>query len=128
VSTRASLDTPVTPDVDALVDEWLTLPDLAEALDSDVVRVREDLKNGRIVGVRRGERSVISVPAAFVQDGEVVTKLPGLLTLLRDAGFDENESLRWIFTPDDTLPGTPMQALVENRHTEVRRRAQSLAF
>jgi hypothetical protein len=128
VSTRASLDTPVTPDVDALVDEWLTLPDLAEALDSDVVRVREDLKNGRIVGVRRGERSVISVPAAFVQDGEVVTKLPGLLTLLRDAGFDENEALRWIFTPDETLPGTPMQALVENRHTEVRRRAQSLAF
>ncbi len=128
MSTRASLDTPVTPDVDALVDEWLTLPDLAEALDSDVVRVREDLKNGRIVGVRRGERSVISVPAAFVQDGEVVTKLPGLLTLLRDAGFDENEALRWIFTPDETLPGTPMQALVENRHTEVRRRAQSLAF
>lgn len=128
MSTRASLDTPVTPDVDQLVGEWLTLPDLAEALGSDIVRVRQDLKDGRIVGVRRGERSVISVPAAFVQDGEVVTKLPGLLTLLRDAGFDENESLRWIFTPDETLPGTPMQALVENRHTEVRRRAQSLAF
>ncbi|MFL6182385.1 MAG: Rv2175c family DNA-binding protein, partial [Actinomycetes bacterium] len=32
------------------------------------------------------------------------------------------------FSPDDSLPGTPMQALVENRHTEVRRRAQALAF
>jgi hypothetical protein len=128
VSTRASLDTPVTPDVDALVGEWLTVPDLAEVLDTDIVHVREDLKNGRIIGVRRGDRSVISVPAAFVQDGAIVAKVPGLLTLLRDAGFDENEALRWIFTPDDSLPGTPMQALVENRHTEVRRRAQSLAF
>jgi hypothetical protein len=128
VSTRASLDTPVTPDVDELVGDWLTLPDLAEALDTDIVHVRQDLKDGRIIGVRRGERSVISVPAAFVHDGQIVTKLPGLLTLLRDARFDENESLRWIFTPDDSLPGTPMQALVENRHTEVRRRAQALAF
>ena len=128
MSTHASLDTPVTDDVDVLVGEWLTVPELAESLDTDVVHVRQMLKDGNLVGVRRGERSVISVPAAFIENGEVVKKIPGLLTLLRDAGFDENESLRWIFTPDDSLPGTPMQALVENRHTEVRRRAQSLAF
>jgi hypothetical protein len=128
VSTHASLDTPVSDDVDALVGDWLTLPDVAEALDLDVVRVRQLLKDGVIAGVRRGDRAVISVPAAFIVDGAIVAKLPGLLTLLRDAGFDENQSLRWIFTPDDSLPGTPMQALVENRHTEVRRRAQSLAF
>lgn len=128
MSTHASIDTPVTPDVDALVGEWVTVPDLAEALGIDVVNVRQYLKDGYLVGVRRGERSVIGVPAAFVQDGVVVKKIPGLLTLLRDAGYDENESLRWIFTPDDSLPGTPMQALLDNRHTEVRRRAQSLAF
>jgi hypothetical protein len=128
VSTHASLDTPATDDVDALVGEWLTVPDLAEALGIDVVQARQLLKDGRLISVRRGERSVISVPAAFVQDGEIVTKIPGLLTLLRDAGFDENQAIRWIFTSDDSLPGSPMQALVENRHTEVRRRAQSLAF
>ncbi len=128
MSTHASLDTPVTDDVDLLVGEWLTVPELAESLDTDVVHVRQMLKDGHLIGVRRGERSVISVPAAFIENGEVVKKIPGLLTLLRDAGFDENESLRWIFTSDDSLPGTPMQALVENRHTEVRRRAQSLAF
>lgn len=128
MSTRASLDTPVTDDVDALVGDWITVPDLADALGIDVVQARQLLKDGRLIGVRRGERSVISIPAAFVSDGEFVTKIPGLLTLLRDAGYDENQSLRWIFTPDDSLPGTPMQALVENRHTEVRRRAQSLAF
>lgn len=128
MSTQASLDTAVTDDVDALVGDWLTLPDVADALDLDVVRVRQLLKDGVIVGVRRGDRAVVSVPAAFIADGEIVGKLPGLLTLLRDAGFDENESLRWIFTEDESLPGTPMQALTENRHTEVRRRAQSLAF
>lgn len=128
MSTHASLDTPVTPDVDELVGDWLAVPDLAEQLGIDVVNVRQYLKDGYLVGVRRGERGVISVPAAFIADGAVVTKVPGLLTLLRDAGYDENQSLRWIFTPDDTLPGTPMQALLENRHTEVRRRAQSLAF
>jgi hypothetical protein len=114
--------------VDELVGEWLTVPDLADALGVDVVNVRQYLKDGYLISVRRGERSVISIPADFVQDGVVVKKIPGLLTLLRDAGYDENESLRWIFTPDDSLPGTPMQALVENRHTEVRRRAQALAF
>ncbi len=128
VSTHASLDTPVTPDVDELVGEWWTVPDVAEALGIDVVQVRQLLKDGTLVCVRRGERAVISIPAAFVVDGAVVKKVPGLLTLLRDAGYDENQSLRWIFTPDDSLPGTPMQALLENRHTEVRRRAQSLAF
>jgi hypothetical protein len=128
VTTKASLDTPATDDVDALVGSWLTVPDLAEALGSDVVQVRQMLKDRELICVRRGERGVISVPADFVQDGAVVKKLPGLLTLLADAGFDENEAIRWIFTRDDSLPGTPMQALTENRHTEVRRRAQSLAF
>ena len=128
MSIQISLDTPAATDVDELVGEWMTVPDVAEALDLDVVKVRQLLKDGTIVSVRRGERAVISVPAAFIDEGAVVKKIPGLLTLLRDAGYDENESLRWIFTPDDSLPGTPMQALQENRHTEVRRRAQSLAF
>lgn len=128
MSIQVSLDTPVSDDVDQLVGDWLTVPEVGDLLGLDVVRTRQLLKDGVMVSVRRGERGVISVPSAFIADGAVVGKLPGLLTLLRDAGFDENESLRWIFTPDDSLPGSPMQALVENRHTEVRRRAQSLAF
>lgn len=125
---QASWDTEVTPDVEALVDEWLAVPEVAEALGVDVVQARQLLKDRQLLAVRRGERRVISVPAAFIHEGVIVKKLPGLLTLLADAGFDENQAIRWIFTLDDTLPGTPMQALVENRGTEVRRRAQSLAF
>jgi hypothetical protein len=128
VTGQASWDTEVTPDVEALVDEWLAVPEVAEALGVDVVQARQLLKDRQLLAVRRGERRVISVPAAFIHEGVIVKKLPGLLTLLADAGFDENQAIRWIFTLDDTLPGTPMQALVENRGTEVRRRAQSLAF
>ena len=128
MSGPASLDTPVTPDVDVLVPGWLTVPDLAELLGSDVVRVRQLLKDRQLVAVRRGERHVISVPAPFVVDGAVLKGLPGLLTVLADAGYDENQMLRWLFTPDETLPGTPVAALSTHSAREVRRRAQSLAF
>jgi hypothetical protein len=70
----------------------------------------------------------LKVPAAFVQGDAVLKGLPGTLTLLADAGFSDDEALRWLFTPDDSLPGSPVQALVENRGTEVKRRAQALAF
>jgi hypothetical protein len=61
-------------------------------------------------------------------DGRVVKGLPGTLTVLSDAGYSDEESLRWLHTPDDSLPGTPIAALRENRGTEVKRRAQALGF
>jgi hypothetical protein len=54
--------------------------------------------------------------------------LPGVLTLLRDAGYNEEEALRWLYTPDDTLPGTPAEVLGSDGATEVKRRAQALGF
>ena len=68
------------------------------------------------------------VPAAFLDGHQIVKGLHGTLTLLFDCGFDEPEALRWLFTSDDTLPGTPIQAMAEHRGTEVNRRAQALAF
>lgn len=115
-------------DLDTLVPEWLTLPDVAERLGIDVARVRQLLKERGLVAVRRGERNVLSVPARLVDDGAVVKGLSGTLTVLADNRFSDEEAVRWLFTPDDTLPGTPADALAENRGTEVRRRAQALAF
>ena len=34
----------------------------------------------------------------------------------------------WLFREDESLPGTPVQALRDDRHTEVTRRAQASAF
>ncbi|MGN6333560.1 MAG: Rv2175c family DNA-binding protein [Motilibacteraceae bacterium] len=115
-------------DLDTLVPAWLTLPDVAERLGIDVTRVRQLLKERGLVAVRRGERNVLSVPARLVGEGAVVKGLAGTLTVLADNRFSDEEAVRWLFTPDDTLPGTPADALAENRGTEVRRRAQALAF
>ncbi|GAA3658460.1 Rv2175c family DNA-binding protein [Streptomyces fenghuangensis] len=112
---------------DALVPAWLTLPDVADRLGVEVTRVRQLVKEGQLIAVRRGENRVLQVPADFIGEGRVVKGLTGTITLLKDDGFSDEEMLEWLFTPDDTLPGTPAQALRENRGTEVKRRAQALA-
>jgi hypothetical protein len=112
---------------DALVPAWLTLPDVAEQLGVEVTRVRQLVKEGQLIAVRRGEGRILQVPAAFVDGDRIVKGLAGTLTLLRDDGFTDEEALEWLFTPDDSLPGTPAQALRDNRGTEVKRRAQALA-
>lgn len=113
--------------IDALVPAWLYLPDIAEMLDIEVTKVRQLVKEGQLLAVRRGENR-LQVPAAFIDGDKIVKGLVGLLTVLRDDRFTDAEILEWLFTADDTLPGTPVQALSENRGTEVKRRAQALAL
>lgn len=113
--------------IDALVPEWLTLPDVAEKLGVLVTRIRQFVKEDQLIAVRRGENRVLMVPAAFIGDGRIVKGLVGTITLLKDDGFSDEEMLEWLFTEDASLPGTPAQALSENRGTEVKRRAQALA-
>ena len=110
-----------------LVSEWLTLPEAAELLGVGVNRVRQLVPDRQLLAVRRGESNALMVPADFVQDGRVLKGLPGVLTLLKDARYEDDEALRWLYTDDD-LPGSPAQALAENRGTEVKRRAQALGF
>ncbi|WP_329424595.1 Rv2175c family DNA-binding protein [Streptosporangium sp. NBC_01495] len=114
-------------ETDQLVGEWLTLTEVARRLNLSVGRAKQLLKDRKLIGVRRGGGEP-QVPAAFLADGDVVKGLPGTLTVLLDAGYDDVESLRWLFTPDDTLPGSPVDAIVAGRHTEVKRRAQALGF
>ncbi|CAO5187890.1 Transcriptional regulator [Frankia sp. AiPs1] len=106
--------------------DWLTLPDAAELLRIPVTRVRQMVRERTLLA--RREDGVLRIPAEFIQDGAVVKGLPGLLVVLADAGFTDDEALEWIFREDPTLPGTPAQALAENRGKEVKRRAQALAF
>jgi hypothetical protein len=123
-----------TPDtsLDALVSEWLTLPDVAARTGRDLAAVRRMLRDNLIVAVRRAPRPGATVercvPADLLLDGHPLEHLPGTLTLLRDAGFSIEEALQWLFTPDDTLPGTPVEAMRAGKRAEVRRRAQALAF
>jgi hypothetical protein len=106
--------------------EWLPLPDVAERLDIPVTRVRQLIRDHKLLAERRD--GVLYVPAAFIADGHVLKGLPGLLTLLLDAGYEDAEAMRWLFTEDPSLPGTPVDALTGNRSREVHRLAQALAF
>jgi len=114
------------PELDELVGRWSPVPVVAEALGTDVTRVLQMLRDRHLVALRRA--GVLVVPAELVDDGRVLKGLAGLLTLLADAGYDDAEAVRWIYTAEQSLPGRPVDAMRENRGTEVRRRAQALGF
>ncbi|MFB9965401.1 Rv2175c family DNA-binding protein [Sinosporangium siamense] len=114
-------------ETDQLVGEWLPLSEVAKRLGLSAGRAKQLIKDRKLIGVRR-EKGEPQVPAVFIAGEDVVKGLPGTLTVLADAGYDDVESLRWLFTPDESLPGAPVEAIVAGRHTEVKRRAQALAF
>jgi len=114
-------------DLDALVDEWLDWNETAKVLGVTPAKVRTMIKDHEIAAAVPKPGMAPSVPALFLQDGLIVKGLSGLLTLLHDRHFDDRECIAWIFTDDD-YPGRPIDALRENRGTEVKRRAQVLGF
>lgn len=106
--------------------EVLAVPDAADRLAVPVTRVHQMLRDHHLLALRRD--GTIVVPAEFIHDGVVVKGLAGTITVLRDGGYPDSEILHWLFTPDDSLPGTPIAALCADRGREVKRRAQAMAF
>jgi hypothetical protein len=105
---------------------WLTLPEVAERLDLTISKVHQMIRDHALLAVRTD--GVLRVPAELVANRTVLKHLPGVLTLLHDAGYNDEEALRWLYEPDDTLPGKPADALGTGRATEVKRRAQAQGF
>lgn len=115
------------------------LPRVAELLKIPVTKVHQQLRDGHLVAVRRGE-GVVVPQVFFTQSGEVVKSLPGLLTILHDGGYHDTEIVRWLFTPDPSLTVTrdgtkdaisnarPVDALHAHQAREVVRRAQAMAY
>lgn len=123
-------DAPPDDDLEQLVGEWLTIPDLGERLGRRLSDVRELLVDRQLIGVRIGPRNVMSVPSKFVNEAGPLPELPGTFTVLADGRMTDPQILRWLFTPDATLPvqGAPIDALLGGFKTEVRRRAMEAAF
>jgi hypothetical protein len=105
----------------------LPLPDAAVQLGVPVNRVHQYVRDGQLVAVRT-EGGARGVPALFVQDGAIVKALPSVITVLRDAHFSDEEIVDWLHRVDDSLPGSPIEALRANRGSEVKRRAQVAGF
>ena len=106
--------------------EWLTLPDIAEMFDVKITKVHQLINERAMLAVRTG--GVLRVPSEFVANDTVRKHLPGVLNLLLDAGYNDEQAMRWLFTDDPSLPGTPAAALGGPKATEVKRRAQALGF
>lgn len=105
----------------------LTLPDVAAELGVPVTRVHQFLRDGHLVATRANGRSP-AVPSLFLQDGAIVKYLPSVITMLRDARFSDDEIIEWLYRDDDSLPGSPIEALRANRGSEVKRRAQVAGY
>lgn len=134
-------DVPTASDVLDPDVEVLPLPEVAQQLGLATSRVQQMLRDGQLLALRR--RDELVVPADFLTSGDrsggrsggnagaangLVKGLVGTVTLLRDAGHADEEILRWLFTEDETLPGSPIEALRSNRGREVKRRAQAMGF
>lgn len=111
---------------DVPVDSWLTVREVADSLGMSPNAVRRLVHDHQLAMVRRPGASEPEIPAGFVREGMIVKGLGGTLTLLADHGLDDEESIEWLFTADDSLPGRPIDALRADRGTEVRRRAQAI--
>lgn len=118
-----------TPDVSVLpVDEpVITVPDAAERMGVVVTRVMAHLGDRDMIAVRKD--GVRYLPARyFNEDGQLNRFVPGVIKLLLDGSYTEEEILEFLFAEDDSLPGRPIDAVHGHLAREVMRRAQAMAF
>ncbi|WP_330182021.1 Rv2175c family DNA-binding protein [Nocardia sp. NBC_01503] len=105
----------------------LPLPDVAELLGMSVTRVHQMLREHQLIAVRRD--GVIAVPKEFFDStGQIAKHLTGLITVMRDGKYTNEEILEWIYTEDESLPGRPIDALHGDLAREVIRRAAADPF
>ena len=105
---------------------WINLPDVSTELGVSISKVHQMIRDGQLLAVKRDNVRV--VPAELVANRTVLKHLPGILTLLRDAGYNDEEAIRWLYAPDQTLDGNAALGLGGHRAREVKRRAQALGF
>jgi hypothetical protein len=123
------VETTETPDdLNTLIAEWLDWSQASDRLRVSVSKVRQLIREHQLAAAVPTPGAGQQIPAELIMDGDIVKGVPGVLTVLHDTGYEDREILRWLFTADDTLPGRPIDALRENRGSEVKRRAQAMGF
>lgn len=117
---------PTCHDVLSTDEPTLALPDAADLIGVAVTRIHALLQEGRLIAVNRD--GIPQIPARFFEGDEVARFVPGALALLADGGYTREETLEWLFTEDESLPGRPVDALHGHLAREVMRRAQAMAL
>ncbi|EPD69829.1 Rv2175c family DNA-binding protein [Corynebacterium pyruviciproducens] len=104
-----------------------TLDEVAEFLRVPFSRVKQLLKEHKMIAVKDGKK--LCIPARFFNGDHTLNKhVTGAITVLADGGYNDEEILRYFFTEDETLPGRPVDAFHGHLAREVLRRAQAMAF
>lgn len=115
-------------DLSELITDWLDWKAAGDALGVSVNKIRTYIREHQLAAAVPVPGQGQKIPAELIQDGQIVKGVPGLLTVLHDGQYDDREILTWLFTVDDTLPGRPIDALRENRGSEVKRRAHAMSL
>ena len=108
-------------------EELLSMQQVADKLGLPITRAYDLLQDRKFIvwDSPEGKR----VPLAFFNDkGSIAKHVTGVITVLSDGRYDDEEILRHLFTADDSLPGRPIDALHGHLAREVIRRAQASAF
>lgn len=105
---------------------WINLPDVSEKLGVSISKVHQMIRDGQLLASRHD--GIRAIPAELVANSTVLKHLPGILTLLRDAGYNDEEALKWLYEPDPSVDGNAATGLGGDRAREVKRRAQALGF
>jgi len=113
-------------DVLASVASWITVPDAADLMGVPLGRVRRFIEEHHLVAVKRD--GVVSIPAEIIVDGEPLPSLHGTIIVLLDSGYALEAAVEWLYTHDDSLPGTPMEFLLKGHKSAVRRLAMMQAL
>ncbi|MFD6450481.1 MULTISPECIES: Rv2175c family DNA-binding protein [unclassified Nocardia] len=113
----------VLPDTETIV----SLPEAADILGVPVTSVHQLLRDHQILAIRR--HGVVGIPSRFFDsEDEIVRMLPGVITVMRDAKYTDEDILGWLYTDDPSLPGRPVDALHGQLAREVVRRAHAEPF
>jgi excisionase family DNA binding protein len=108
------------------VQGWITVPEAAELLGVPVGRIRRFIEEHHLIAIKRD--GVLNIPAEIIVEGEPLPSLPGTMIVLLDSGLDYESAFKWLYTHEDSLPGTPMEFLLKGHKSAVRRAAMLLAL
>lgn len=108
----------------------LSIPEVSERLGVVVTKVMDLLNEHKLIAVQRD--GVRYIPEIFLNAEEKKASpnkfVPGVIALLADGGYTDEEILSYLFSEDETLPGRPVDALHGHLAREVMRRAQAMGL
>ncbi len=111
--------------------ETISFEEAGSLLGVEERRIKQFVRDHVLFAVK-GESGKPAIPREIIVLGangwEPLFSLPGTLTLLEDDGFTPEEAAAWLYTVQDELGETPMEALLKGRHHKVNSIASTLAF